>query len=309
MIVICDRTALRVHAAYGRHLRQVEQGGAVTPTLTDDDLAHIDIDAFTKRHGELHVMVGGRDLRRRKAGVTIHVCTSPIPARCIRKLKEGVYVASVGLAVVLMSANMGDYLLVRLLYEVCAIYRVESYREKSPALTSVKELRNELELLKGMRGVLRVEALLNYVADNSRSPRETDLAMLAWLPHRMGGYGLPLGAMNKQCSLGQVKRRCDLLFPQKEGLPRVGVEYESDEEHSGDENISSDSARRKVFENKGYRIVTFTNGELKSATLSFEAMRFIGTCLGLRVRKPRGYNAKMRAELLKFVNTHHDPLF
>ena len=129
--------------------------------------------------------------------------------------------------------------------------------------------------------------------------------MLAWLPHCLGGYGFPLGAMNKIKKVAGRERKCDLYFTRK----RVGIEYESDENHSGTTNIARDSARRTSFENKGYRIVTMTNGEFKDPRQSFETMRLVGKLIDVRVREPQGRSAEARKKLHRFVLTPHVAYF
>lgn len=305
MVIICDISALRLHDRFARSLKPCRVSGRILPSLGEADLARLDVASARETLGDLHVIVPSKGERKAVGGIISHVCTTPLPPASVQLVKSGVGVASVALCVALMSRTLDDRRLIRFLYELCATYRVNDYLHAYKPLANRDGLRTELMELREFQSSGRVLGLLDYVADGSASPRETDLAMLAWLPHRLGGYGLPLGMMNTVLRVGASERRCDLLFPRA----RVGVEYDSDELHSEEADISHDSARRTSLENKGYRIVQVTNGELRDGKLSFEAMRLIGRHLGLRVRVPRGKNILAREKLLRFVNTRHVPLF
>lgn len=277
----------------------------IMPSVTERDLRSIDKMSFEKRFGRLHAVGSSMDERHGIEGITVHVCTTPLPPGSILMVKDGVGVTSVALTAILMARRLSDFDLVRLLYELCATYRVEDYYNLYVPLATVAGMKAEVKQLLSIRGAKRVFDLLDYVADNSRSPRETDLAMLAWLPCRLGGFHLPMGEMNKEKKLGEASRKCDLWFQKA----KLGVEYESDEGHLGETNISRDSARRTLFGNKGYRVVTMTNGEFKDNELLFETMRLIGKYLGKRVHKPSGSGAKAREELLAFVRSPHVAFF
>lgn len=305
MIVVCDISALRINDRFPRSLLPCSSNDPIVPTLTEQDLTILDLASFNRSVGDLHAIVPSKCERRHPRGIISHVCSTPLPPSSIETVKPAVGVASIALTAVLMSRTMDDYSLIRFLYELCATHRVEDYRTRHKPLASVDMLKSELGRLGCIRGSKRILELLDFVADNSASPRETDLAMLAWLPHHLGGYGLPMGEMNRTIGVGGSDRRCDLLFRKQ----KVGVEYDSDEAHAGRENIARDSARRKVLENGGYRVVPITNGEFSDRELSFEAMRLVGKCLGSRVRKPRGAEAVARERLFRFVCSMHVPFF
>jgi hypothetical protein len=305
MLIICDIPALKLHAELGAKLKPLPQEGAVLPTLTAQDLALVDSAAFERRYGTIHVIAGSREERDTCTSAIPHLCSSEIPANSVCMVKQGVGVASVALTTVLMSRTLTDYQLIRLLYEECATYRVYDYRNTYKPLSNVKSLKEELKRLLHIRGSVHVLQLLEFVVDNSASPRETDLAMLAWLPWRLGGYGFPIGEMNKKKHFGDAVRRCDIWFEKA----KLGIEYESDESHSGEADIAHDSARRTFLGNKGCTVITMTNGEFKDDALSHETMRYVGKLLGRRVREPRGRSIIARKELLAFVRSPHSVFF
>ena len=305
MLIICDIPALKLHAELGAKLKPLSQEETVAPTLAAQDLALIDSAAFERRYGKIHAIVGSIEERNACPGVVAHVCSSAIPAGSVYMVKPNIGVASVALTTVLMSRTMSDNQLVRLMYEECATYRVYDYRNEYRPLSSVDDLDKELAKLSHIRGCARVAELLEFIVDNSASPRETDLAMLAWLPWRLGGYGFPIGEMNKKKHFGDAVRRCDIWFEKA----KLGIEYESDESHSGEADIAHDSARRTFLGNKGCTVITMTNGEFKDDALSHETMRYVGKLLGRRVREPRGRSIIARKELLAFVRSPHSVFF
>ena len=106
----------------------------------------------------------------------------------------------------------------------------ESGFDRRPPLTTVARLERFLEqpTLKGARGRAVARRALRHVAEGSRSPMETAMAMLLCLPPRMGGYGFPLPRLNKAVAMQRylrsipAKRRyvCDLLRVRQPRAPR-----------------------------------------------------------------------------------------
>ncbi len=305
MIVICNISALRIHERFGGALTEMADGQPIIPALNARGLSAIDIKGFRASMGDLHVIAPSRADRCQEAGVVSHVCTMPLPASSVRLVKPGVAVASVALAALLMSRTLSDHDVVRLLYELCATYRVNDYRTAHAPLARIDCLREEFAQLSNMRGSKRILMLSHYVADGSASPRETDLAMLVWLPHHLGGFGLPLGELNREVSIGRIKRRFDLFFR----TTNVGIEYDSDENHAGARNNTDDAVRRKQLENHGFRVVPITNGELKNPQLTYDAVHLIAKLLNLRIRPPKGKSAEERMHLHRYINTPHVPFF
>lgn len=319
MIALCDITGLRLHRECGDVLQRTSQSSLSGFGMNQKDLDSLSRCRHTARIERPHVLVGS-DKQKRKTEATAHVCTTALPRGSLLRLKDGIHVASLPICLSQMATGMDPLDLIRLLYEVCSEY--ELYEMLSDGLgevgeeatvgvrgaeplTSTKKLRAQLNRLSGFPGARIVLEALDCVSDNSNSPRETDLAMWAWCKRRWGGFEFRVGTMNQPISIDGNERRCDLFF----GKERVGVEYDSDEFHAGTGKNAADSARKKQIENKGYRIVSITNGELKDFDQAVSAMKLLGTHLGLRVRDPRTRTSKARKRLHKYINGKHRMLY
>ena len=330
MLIIGDISGLRMHRRFGPRLTPTRITSLERSTSAEREWKNFDLVAFNQSFDKLHVVIDSPAKRRADERVTTHLFSKGVPEGSLLELKKGVYVASVALCLIHASRGLSNLELIRLCYEVCSCYeivwvcggehgggdisgdsvfpgdvrgRFES-RECQP-LTTVAQLSASLAHFDGIMGASRILKALRYVANGSASPRETDMAMLAWCPHYLGGYGFRVALMNHTILIDGKQRRCDLLFKDE----RVGVEYDSDVWHAGSVKNSIDSARQKQIEQKGYRVISITNGELKDYTLADSAMTLLGKCLGVRVRKPRGRAMAARRELHAFINTEHQPMF
>lgn len=320
MVVICDISGLRVHRRFGSRLSQSRLTSLAASKASVSHTENIDVAAFVRELGDLHVLVDSQAKKSASKHVIPHVCTKGLSQGSLLQLKRGVYVASIGICLIQMSRRLSIPELIRVCYELCAMYEVvpdtnevnrqdtenlfdHCRQQKCPPLVSVVELRKSVSKNLHLKGAKRVLDVLRFVVDGSESPRETDLAMYTWCPMRIGGYGFRVAAMNKTVLINGSERRCDLFFSQE----RVGVEYDSDLHHNGPKKSAEDSARVKQFEGKGYRMVSITNGELKDFDLAHEAMTLLGKHLGIRVRRVTGINDLHRHQLHEFINTPHQP--
>lgn len=321
-----------MHRRFGPKLKATRLTSLERSASAIRSTENFDFDAYRREFGTLHLLVDSQAKRRHEKDVVTHLFSDRVPEGSLYELKRGVYVASVALCLLHASRRLSMLELVRLCFELCACYelvwadedpddrtnpdddldnvtyegepkKVCTFRECVP-ITTVDQLSASLSRLE-VKGSSRIRWALRFVADGSASPRETDLAMYAWLPNRLGGHGFRVGTMNQVISIAGEKRRCDLFF----GKERVGVEYDSDEWHLGSARHSHDSARTKEIERRGYHIVSITNGELRDFDLANAAMALLGRRLGRRVREPRKRTAEARLALHAFINTSHQPMF
>ena len=151
-------------------------------------------------------------------------------------------------------------------------------------------------------------ALINLgcVNDNSSSLRETHLAMLLCLPTRYGGGGLPKPILNMPIDVSpqtNITWRNDLRWTDigwKDA--RLGVEYDSNEFHSGSEKIAKDAERRILLMAAGYEIIVVTNDQFKRLREIQRVIAVIYRLLGLRQR------CRTEDYLLKQQKLHRDIL-
>ena len=140
-------------------------------------------------------------------------------------------------------------------------------------LTTKELIAAYIEASPKVRGLAKAKALLAYVIEGSRSPRESGLCMFMSLPARYGGYALGKAKLNKKVfirdgfnegrerKLRVLERMPDITLTAKVEvgrdkvkaglLPEVltaMVDYDSDAIHDGREKIHKDAERRNELE-------------------------------------------------------------
>ena len=92
---------------------------------------------------------------------------------------------------------------------LCGRFAVPADTGKLPArkpLTNVHDIRKHLKVSPRMSGRKQASAVLPYIIENTRSPREVDVALFLSLPIRKGGFGLPRPAINESVRLDKPLR-------------------------------------------------------------------------------------------------------
>ena len=180
---------------------------------------------------------------------------------------------------------------------------------RRPPLTTVARLERFLgqPTLKGARGRAAARRALRHVAEGSRSPMETAMAMLLCLPPRMGGYGFPLPRLNQAVAMRRylrsipAKRRyvCDLLWKEY----GICVEYDSREHHDRTDGQREQTGIRAL--NLGIArltVISVTPRQLYMAGLFDAVARRLAQCMGRRMRiRTEGFACRrqmLRARLL-----------
>lgn len=82
----------------------------------------------------------------------------------------------------------------------------ESGTAPRAALTTVKKLEEFIDCCKGMRGYRAACMALQYTLEGSASSRESETAMLLYLPLCHGGYGLPSLSLNREITVPEALR-------------------------------------------------------------------------------------------------------
>ena len=170
-----------------------------------------------------------------------------------------------------------------------------------PALTSTKALKAFTSHMEGVKGRKKAARALRYIAGGSASPRETILFMLLTLPYKLGGYGLPMPAFNRQINLGKMQKKsrgkayykCDLFWAEAE----FAVEYDSTMHHTGADRIADDAKKRQDLDELGIHVITVTSKQIGSV-LDFESVaKHIAGKLGKQLRYKEPVFTKNRNEL------------
>lgn len=213
-----------------------------------------------------------------------------------------------------MASTMPFHRLVKLGYELCALYTLQpdgaaGYGRPLPP-TTVRAMERYLERCTGMHGAATARKALRHVAVASGSPMETALAIALCLPLRLGGYGLPLPRMNYRIEARRSDQStsdkryylCDLFWPEA----NVAIEYDSDLEHTGPARIAEDAQRRNDLTSLGITTITATRGQVMDAEKLSRIAHQVGAMLNVRIRDERGWNPRERAQLLRSLVTEHD---
>lgn len=246
------------------------------------------IDRYDLGVGVLDLMVPKRADRRRTKHVATHLCSNELPAGSFISLGHwrgelDAYVCSPELAF-LQAAHDGDAAeAIYAGYAMTSDYRLDNLvpggvtsRDKGMRdgrLTTKELIAAYIEKSPKVRDLAKAKALLAYVIEGSRSPRESGLCMFMSLPARYGGYALGKAELNKKYfirdgysagrkrELRVLERTPDITLTAKAevGMDKVRagllpevltalVDYDSDAIHDGREKIRKDAERRNELQ-------------------------------------------------------------
>ena len=196
-----------------------------------------------------------RDIRSRSFGLPA------IPEGLMLELAPGIYSAGPELCFVQMARDLPLTDAVVLGCELCGRYshfagQASGFYERPP-LTSVEQIERAIEQLSGLYGLSRAREALRWVRDGSRSPMETDVSCVLFLPGRHRGFGFGQPELNHCVELDEEAsaitgtRRCyvDASWPGA----RRGVEYDSHEFHT---DPARDLRRREALQHMGWDVYT-----------------------------------------------------
>ena len=242
------------------------------------------IDRYDLGIDVLDLMVPKRADRRRTKHVATHLCTNELPAGSFISLglwrgDLDAYVCSPELAFLQAAHDGGAAEAIYAGYAMTADYRLDNLAPggvtsrdrgmRDGKLTTKELIAAYLDRASKVRGAAKAKALLLYVKEGSRSPRESGLCMLMSLPVHYGGFALGEAELNKKYfirdgynegrkrKLRVLERAPDITLTAKAevGLDKVRagllpevltalVDYDSDAIHDGSEKIHKDAERR-----------------------------------------------------------------
>lgn len=246
------------------------------------------IDRYDLGIDVLDLMVPTRADRRRTKHVATHLCTNELPAGSFISLGHwrgdlDAYVCSPELAF-LQAAHDGDAAeAIYAGYAMTSDYRLDNLAPggvtsrdagmRDGKLTTKELIAAYLGRASKVRGAAKAKALLPYVEEGSRSPRESGLCMFMSLPAHYGGLALGKAELNKKYfirdgyndghnrKLRVLERTPDITLTAKAevGLDKVRagllpevltalVDYDSDAIHDGSEKIHKDAERRNELQ-------------------------------------------------------------
>ena len=254
----------------------------------------------------LHLLAASSKRARPVPPLTWHTITTDLPNSAFRRISKDILIASVELAFVQAAQTLSIIDLIRLGYELCGGYSLDEMSHggffKRNPLTTPCKLKKFVETAPRMRGRTAAQRALRYILPGSASPSETKLAIALTLPHKLGGLGLPPPELNKHIKLSAVEQRlsgnqylkCDLFWPES----RLGVEYDSDDWHTGSEKIGEDAARRNLLAYANVTVLTVTRLQYNNREELIRIAKIIAGQLGTRFQ-PRCENFLQKHQTLR----------
>lgn len=261
----------------------------------------------------LHLLVDNRNKTSSSDWIVCHRWAQTLPPGSFFSPCRDVFVSTPEFCFLQLAGALPRISLIRLGYEMCATYRLDSRSEHGfcdcAPLTTPARLELFLSRSASSRATEKAQDALRWVTARSASPRETALAMLLSLPTEMGGCGAGLPELNYELEVSREgmpeKRRIDLFWSDA----RFGLEYDSDQEHASPESLAKDSLREKEIELEGIRLARVTNGELRSEQGRELLFRTVCHALGKRRVAPSERTRFARRELaIALLSPHRSML-
>lgn len=259
--------------------------------------------------GMIHVTVGNRNNRRSGMPIKAHLFEGDLPKDAILKLDEGLYVSSPELTLIQTAQEFGRTGTMLLAMQMCGTYSLSQDDNrrciKRGQLANPASIRNFAIRMNSRKGRNTVLEISPYLSGGSASPMESIVEMLLCLPKQRGGYHFPIPKMNEKFHLSESSTksmgvgilRCDLSWPSC----NVGVEYNSDQEHSTARAFSRDTHRMNAMQESGMQIITITKDDIFNLVKFDSAARQIAKAMGRQVNKHFSPDISKRNQLWREI--------
>lgn len=256
-------------------------------------LAKSDPDVFEALSYPIRVCVPRAGSRLNTRLVKSSVLVPGIPDDCVSKVADDIYLCAPELVFLQLASVLPFFDLMHVGFELCGFYRVSSDAPRGMVsagpLTNTDALRSFVDRSVRVCGRAAAGRVARYVLDGSASPMETQLALILTLPQMLGGYALEPPVLNCEIStklmagrlVGSRFHRCDLYWPRI----RLALEYDSEAEHSGPDEVGRDSRRRAALSYGGTTVHTVTRSQIASVPEMERIARIVSKALGKRSRK------------------------
>ncbi|MDO4808121.1 MAG: hypothetical protein Q4A07_12845 [Coriobacteriales bacterium] len=281
----------------------MRDGFVDTEAMGDVDLTRYGI---TERD-VLDVVVSDRGKRRDSKRIACHVSSRDLPHGAYLRLASNVYVASPELCLLQRAPQLSFAQRVMLASRFCGTYALSDENSQGfvarMSITTPERLYEFVHLCRNARGVLQALEAIACTLPNAASPMETAMAMPFYLPSERGGFALPKPTMNfgielneLACAMaGTIQAYVDVYW--EDGA--VGLEYQSELFHRGDEKYGKDIGRQIALESMGKVIHMVTIEQMKNpAQLEWLAM-LVADRLGLELDLREG--AERREGLIQDI--------
>ena len=272
------------------------------------EIRAIDLTRFDFGRGTLHVLVGDAASRGDAAGIKFHVRSIELPLGAFRRLDSGIYLASPELCFFELACSLPFPKLVEFGYLLCGTYTLNPAAKKkngrSP-LTTKRRLESFVLRMGDSRGRATALRALTLVLEESASPRETKLAILLTFPVRLGGYHFEAPILNyridftkaEQELFGKSYVELDSYWP----AFHCGIEYDGNENHSKDEDVSNDRKKSSELNYRGITVIRVDKQQLSSPYQVYVLARKLQKLMKIPHRKPTDAQWQRKEELFDII--------
>jgi len=264
-----------------------------------------------------HALVSRKSRSYRSDNVVHHVCSGELPSGSFSDVSNRVIVASPALCLLHAAQHTKPSRLlplIELCFEMLGGYSLcegtkRGFVNHAPFLTKAEIdafLRGLLPHTRGKRALMRA---LRYALPNSRSPRETEAALLLTLPEQFGGYAFPSPTLNFKVHLSEQDRRltdkeCFYLDLYWEGT-LAAFEYDG-ADHSDPEQIAEDKARRNLLSTMGFRLIVVEKAHAGDIRTFNQQIAQLARLIGVEVAGVNRETTGRRTRLMKYLfNPQH----
>jgi len=243
----------------------------------------------------VHIAVNAGICRKSKKGLVFHLIPKDLPQGSFIRISKDIYIACPELCFLLAAGDLTFHKLVLLANNLCAQYvqdETEDFgqRHREP-VTSTELIGTYLESARGIKYVNAAKRAIKYALDNSNSPMESKLALLAMLPLSSGGYGIKKPELNYKMLLSkkgpkylrQDSIRCDMIWKEE----KVALEYDSNLAHLSTWQHSIDKARISELSSMNFQIISVTSDKIKSFSSVEELFLSVKKSLKMHPRRDR----------------------
>ena len=243
----------------------------------------------------VHIAVPKKMNRVKSDEIIYHVMSKRVSPESFQKVAEGVFISSPELCFLQAAAELPIHQLVQLANNLCAIYILDPYEDygqrRREQVTSVNDIRKFLEGIHRFMNVQNAKVAIRYALDHSNSPMESNLATIALLPWRYGGYNLKAPKLNLDVNLSETGAEhlgrdtvcCDMVWTDE----KVVLEYDSNLAHLSPDQHAKDKKRITALSLSGYQVISVTANEVRSFRAVEELFLRVRRALGMKTNPER----------------------
>ncbi len=241
-----------------------------------------ELDSLGVRSRPVHLLCSRSHRRASEADVARHTTTAKLARSSVISASGKVAVCAPPLVLAQMATRGGELDAALLAFEFCGTYAStrDGFVNRCYAITDCARVARFAVGAGGLHGIKAVRRMTDYLMDGSASPMETAMAMLLCAPPRLGGVGFARAELNKEVETMEGIRRVDLLWPQY----NLGLEYQSEQEHSGWAKREADDRRRNAIVATGVEILSVYYRDLSIPSLFDRLVDSIALTMGVRAR-------------------------